>query len=341
MIDERHEELASLYALDLLAGEERAQFEAALARDPALRDLVRELRESSAVLAHTAPPSPPPAELKHRILASVESRAPETPPEIIVRPAVFGLGWVVPWAAAAGFALIAAWLAQLQFANRTEAGLLRDQQELATVALKQARTQLEAERLLSSRKFAELNDEIADRARRLADVQRTAAENDDRRVALQTQLAETRQQLTAAQAQLGGLEAQLTDARNQIAGLGRELRSQADLANFKIATLASMLDNSPQALAVAVWNPAKQEGVLQVERLPALAANQSYQLWIVDPQYRDPVDGGVFEVDPASGQARISFKSDKRVDAIKAFAVTRERKGGVPKAEGPFVLLGK
>ena len=31
MIDERHEELASLYALDLLAGEERAQFEAALA----------------------------------------------------------------------------------------------------------------------------------------------------------------------------------------------------------------------------------------------------------------------------------------------------------------------
>ena len=34
MIDERQEELASLYALDLLEGAERVQFEAALARDP-------------------------------------------------------------------------------------------------------------------------------------------------------------------------------------------------------------------------------------------------------------------------------------------------------------------
>ena len=43
MIDERHEELASLYALDLLEGAERAQFETALARDPELQALVREL----------------------------------------------------------------------------------------------------------------------------------------------------------------------------------------------------------------------------------------------------------------------------------------------------------
>src|SRR5438132_620208 len=66
MIDERHEELAALYALDLLEGTDRAQFEAALARDPALQALVRDLRESSAALAHTAPAVPPPAALRHR-----------------------------------------------------------------------------------------------------------------------------------------------------------------------------------------------------------------------------------------------------------------------------------
>ena len=61
MIDERHEELASLYAFDLLEGEELAQFQTALARDPELQALVRDLRETSASLAHTAPAIVPPA----------------------------------------------------------------------------------------------------------------------------------------------------------------------------------------------------------------------------------------------------------------------------------------
>ena len=105
--------------------------------------------------------------------------------------------------------------------------------------------------------------------------------------------------------------------------------------------LASLLKNSPQALAVAVWNPDKQEGVLKVEKLPALATDQDYQLWVVDPQYPNPVDGGVFTVDAQTGEARFQFKSKQPVKSINAFAVTLERKGGVPKAEGPFVLLGK
>jgi anti-sigma-K factor RskA len=64
-------------------------------------------------------------------------------------------------------------------------------------------------------------------------------------------------------------------------------------------------------------------------------------LWVVDPQYPNPVDGGVFSVDPATGEARLVFKARQPVSNISAFAVTLERKGGVPKAEGPFVLLGK
>ena len=61
MIDERHEELAALYALDLLEGVERTQFEAALDQDPALQALTRELCNTAATLAHTAHVVLPPA----------------------------------------------------------------------------------------------------------------------------------------------------------------------------------------------------------------------------------------------------------------------------------------
>jgi anti-sigma-K factor RskA len=134
---------------------------------------------------------------------------------------------------------------------------------------------------------------------------------------------------------------QLATLEQQITALTNDLRTQADLANLKITPLASMLNNFPQALAVAVWNPNRQEGVLKVEKLPALLPSQDYQLWVVDPQYPDPVDGGVFTVSPETGQARFIFKVRQRVGTVEAFAITLECKGGVPKAEGPFVLLGR
>jgi|UniRef100_UPI00404A0682 anti-sigma-K factor RskA len=134
---------------------------------------------------------------------------------------------------------------------------------------------------------------------------------------------------------------ELDDAKRQIAELNLQLQDQADLARFKIAALTSLLGNSPEAIAVAVWNPDQQQGVLSVEKLPALAANQDYQLWVVDPQYPIPVDGGVFQVDPVTGHARIKFHANKPIKTVAKFAVSLERKGGVPKAEGPMVLLSQ
>jgi len=118
------------------------------------------------------------------------------------------------------------------------------------------------------------------------------------------------------------------------------LRVEGDLAQFKIATLASLAGNSPHALAVAVSNPKTQQGVLRVEKLPALASDKDYQLWLIDPAYPAPVDGGVFTVDPATGHAQISFKPTRPVNNAAKFAVSLERKGGVPKVEGPIILMG-
>jgi anti-sigma-K factor RskA len=282
MVDEHHEELASLYALGLLEGEELAHFEQELAKSAALQQLVQELRETTAQLAFTAPGAEPPPELRARLLDRLETAASWRAQRNVV---AFRTPLWMAWAAAACLAIACAWLGQLYIGSRFEAATLRDQQAVAEFKLRSVHNQLEAERIIATHQLGSMTE--------------------------------------------------------QLAALDRQLKAEGDLAKYKIATLVSLAGNSPQAIAVAVWNPARQEGVLNVEKLPALAADKDYQLWLVDPQYPIPVDGGVFTVDPATGEAHITFKANKPIKSVAKFAVSLERKGGVPKAEGPMVLLSQ
>jgi len=112
------------------------------------------------------------------------------------------------------------------------------------------------------------------------------------------------------------------------------------LARVQIASLSSKLENAPSANAVVVWDEKKQRGILKVTQLPRNAADRDYQLWLVDPRYKDPVDGGVFHV--ANDETlSVPFHPNTPVRDAQAFAISIERKGGVTKAEGPIVLLGK
>jgi len=129
-------------------------------------------------------------------------------------------------------------------------------------------------------------------------------------------------------------------AERAIADLANRLRRQEDLSRLKINALASLAGNSPEARAIAVWDPDRETGLLSVEKLPALASDQDYQLWIIDPAYKDPVNGGVFTVTD-DGRAVLTFRPDQPVKAVAKFAVSLERKGGVPKAEGPILLLSQ
>jgi anti-sigma-K factor RskA len=334
MIDERHEELATLYALDLLEGAERASFEAELARSPELQGLVRELREATAALTHSAPAATPPEALKARVLSTISALpSPAAEQAEIIRPPLSIFRQVMPWAVAACFALFSAYLGQQYLSTRSELILQTQKEQVTALALRSTEQQLAAERIVVGAQLQKTDKE-------LADTRGLVAQRDGQLASL-TQRIDT---LTGATTQLGrelGDEKQkVATAQERITDLVDRLRLESDIANLKITALASRLDNSPEALAIAVWNPLKQEGILKVEKLPALDAGKDYQLWIVDPQYKDPVDGGVFTVDPVTGEARISFKSKQPVKSIGAFAVTLERKGGVPKAEGPFVLLG-
>ena len=164
-------------------------------------------------------------------------------------------------------------------------------------------------------------------------------------VASESENAALREQKRIAQLALEQTSTQLADARKLLIQSGREiaelsanLMAEGDLAHFKIATLASMLGNSPAALAVAVWDPTREEGVLAVSKLPAPASEKDYQA-MGDRQYPAPVSGGVFVVDPVTGEAHIVFRADKPVHSIAKFAVSLERKGGAQSPQGPIVLL--
>ena len=119
----------------------------------------------------------------------------------------------------------------------------------------------------------------------------------------------------------------MTEYSRRVAELSTKLKDEGDLAHFKIATLASMLGNTPAAIAVAVWDPSRAQGVLEVSKLPALATEKDYQLRVIDAKYPTPVSAGVFVVDPATGEAHVVFKATKPVHAIAKFAVSLERKG--------------
>ena len=129
-------------------------------------------------------------------------------------------------------------------------------------------------------------------------------------------------------------------AEKMIASLGDKLHRAEDLARLKVTALASLAGNTKEAQVIAVWDPEQQLGLLTMEKLPAIADTQDYQIWIVDPAYPNPVDGGVFHVSQ-SGRVILPFKPAQPVTQAAAFAISLEKKGGVPVAVGPIVLLGK
>ena len=117
------------------------------------------------------------------------------------------------------------------------------------------------------------------------------------------------------------------------------LRNKDALANVRISTLTAQVETFAKSTAVIVWDPQKQQGVLKLSNLPPAGQGKDYQLWVVDPKYPHPVNGGVVPIG-ADGFARVSFKPDEPVGKADKFAISVEPTGGVPQATGPIILLG-
>ncbi len=126
--------------------------------------------------------------------------------------------------------------------------------------------------------------------------------------------------------------------RSELEKIVTELRHGDALAQLKIATLQSKLDAFSKVVAVMVWDPDSQTGVVKFDGLPAQPSDKDYQLWVIDPRYPAPVSGGVVKMG-SGGAAHALFKAAKPISAVDKFAVSIERKGGVPNAQGPIVLI--
>jgi len=302
MIDERQEELAALAALDLLDGADCAEFAAALARNPALAKHVAEMRETACALAHLAPCCEPPEALKTRILLSVGHPAPAARP----RARLFPFPVVIPWALAACLAAVAAWSGERYVTIRSEYALLSDQRKLAELELQRVRNQMAEDQILSQR-----------------------------------QLADNRQQLAAMSEKLAEASRQASSSLAQMASLTGQLKVANNLMRLNVVTLVPTgAGDTKMPPAVTLWDPAKQEGMLDV-KLPALESDKVYQLWAIDSQYNNsPVSSGVFRVDPVTCTACIYFRPDKPIKVGAKFAISLEPGGAKhDKPQGPVVML--
>jgi anti-sigma-K factor RskA len=127
------------------------------------------------------------------------------------------------------------------------------------------------------------------------------------------------------------------------ARLQKELTAARDsnsLSKMMFVRLESPNEQMPEASVTVAWQPDLQSGMVSMVKMPPAGPGRDYQLWIVDANHKDPISAGIIHVD-ANGVAQITFKPGEAASQVKAFAISLEREGGVPKREGPIVLIGK
>jgi len=133
---------------------------------------------------------------------------------------------------------------------------------------------------------------------------------------------------------------QLIDAPSPDPVDAREALLAAD-DTLRLAWGASDAPGFAEVEGDVVWSDRRQEGYLTLANIPANdPAVAQYQLWVVDPDRDDePVDGGVFDVPAGADRVVIPINAKLRVNDPVAFAITRERPGGVVVSNEPLLLV--
>jgi Anti-sigma-K factor rskA len=118
------------------------------------------------------------------------------------------------------------------------------------------------------------------------------------------------------------------------------LMAQADTVQSSFAALKD--EAAATAQGDVVWSSREQRGFM---RFRGLAANPRdkwvYQLWIFDATQDDrfPIDGGVFDVDPATLDVLVPIQAKIKVTKPTQFVVTIEKPGGVVVSKRERVAL--
>ena len=306
MDEERFEELAAMNALGMLENDEKRALDGAIARDKELRALSMELEQTTAELGYLIRPVEPPANMKKRIRAKMRATG--------VKGAGVSHGFIVGgigWALAASFAVASVWLWQ------ERAGMT---QQLA-----------DASRAIApvSNPTNPVVDDGKTKARTLEEeLKKRRDEFEAQKQALVTEIESLRKHETEAKAQTAKLTAEVA-----------ALKKQEQESQLQIATLQSKVWEYRKSEMLVVWDQKRNQGVVVLDKMPKVDSDQDYQLWVVDPNKPDPVSAGVVTVD-SKGSVKTSFKPVEAVSGEAKFALSIEKKGGVPKSEGKLLMVG-
>lgn len=103
----------------------------------------------------------------------------------------------------------------------------------------------------------------------------------------------------------------------------------------------SPLAVNASATGDVAWAEDQTTGAMRLVGLPSNEGEDwQYQLWVVDQQRDDrPVDGGVFDIPAGDQPAYVAFRPALPVDRPTAFAITREKRGGVVVSRGPMLMV--
>lgn len=141
--------------------------------------------------------------------------------------------------------------------------------------------------------------------------------------------------IVAAAASIVAISALSSRPTNEREPSAAERRVQLVSEARDVITLPFKSTDDPHGKGVSgdlVWSPSRQQGFMRFRGLPTNDPKASqYQLWIFDkPRGTDhPVDGGVFDVAVADGEAIVPIDAKIRVFEPAMFAVTEEAPGGV------------
>jgi len=303
-MDERHEELAAMNALGMLESDEKRVLNGASVADKDLRDFSAELELVASELARLIAPVEPPSNMKRRIHAKMRSSG--------VKGAGLSRGFVfgsIGWALAASLAVASVWLWQ-------------EREKLVQQVAAVSRAMAPVTPVVPSTEKKETRN-IEEELKVLW------SDFETKKAALSTEIEALRKRETDANARIAQLVAE-----------AEALKQQDERSQLQIATLQnSQIWEYRRCEMIVVWNGGKRQGVLLLDNMPRVDSGMDYQLWVIDPNKPDPVSAGVVEVN-AKGVAKIAFKPVDAVGETVKFALSVEKKGGVPKAEGPIVLVG-
>ena len=271
MSPEEREELASLYVLGALEGDELAAFERELAGHPELAVLVTELERASTILATSVPQHKAPEGMRQSVFQRIRSQA--DPPESVR----FSFGWV-PWAIAASLAIcsVLLWNEKSRL-SAAIAGVEKENQSLV----------------------------------------RLIASLDAERVRLESRVSTLEKEKENLHVRIASLE-----ERDPL----REIQP----------VMLTAQPGAPTAEVMALWDPYRRAGALHA-KLPEPAPDKDYQLWIITPESKQPVDAGVI---PAFSDC-LTFTATRPVKQVAALAISVEPKGGSTSPRGPVIFLGK